>query len=180
MIALPGFVDTHWHLWNSTLRGLIDYLRPEQSYFPLTMRLGPLCTPSDAYINVKMAVPLAPSEEDRPQEMGSFCQNRNLSRTNRHLADLERWGLRRRTPGPPPFSSMNSTPADSNARLIASSVALIGLRFHPVRALIKRPALIAWLRGIARPRNRHPAYFQADLRPQGVLPRWHKLGPQSE
>lgn len=56
MIVLPGFVDTHWHLWNSTLRGLIDYLRPEQSYFPLTMRLGPLCTPSDAFINVKVAV----------------------------------------------------------------------------------------------------------------------------
>jgi len=56
MIALPGFIDTHWHLWNSTLRGLIDYLHAEQSYFPLTMRLGPLCMPADAYINVKLAV----------------------------------------------------------------------------------------------------------------------------
>lgn len=56
MIALPGFVDTHWHLWNSTLRGLISYLEPEDSYFPLTMRLGPLATPGDAYSNVRMAV----------------------------------------------------------------------------------------------------------------------------
>jgi hypothetical protein len=32
--------------------------------------------------------------------------------------------FRSRTPGPPPFSSMNSTPADSNARRIAKSLAL--------------------------------------------------------
>jgi hypothetical protein len=38
------------------------------------------------------------------------------------------WGrrlFRSRTPGPPPFSSMNSTPADSNARRIAKSLALV-------------------------------------------------------
>ena len=34
--------------------------------------------------------------------------------------------LRNRTPGPPPFSSMNSTPAASNARLMTSSVARRG------------------------------------------------------
>jgi hypothetical protein len=33
--------------------------------------------------------------------------------------------FRSRTPGPPPFSSMNSTPADSNARRIAKSLALV-------------------------------------------------------
>ena len=31
------------------------------------------------------------------------------------------FGIKARTPGPPPFSSMNSTPADSNARRIAKS-----------------------------------------------------------
>ena len=35
-------------------------------------------------------------------------------------------GLRRRTPGPPPFSSMNSTPALSKARLMTSRVARRG------------------------------------------------------
>jgi len=34
-------------------------------------------------------------------------------------------GLRRRTPGPPPFSSMNSTPAVSNARRRAASLASV-------------------------------------------------------
>ena len=33
--------------------------------------------------------------------------------------------FRSRTPGPPPFPSMNSTPADSNARRIAKSLALV-------------------------------------------------------
>jgi hypothetical protein len=33
--------------------------------------------------------------------------------------------LRIRTPGPPPFSSMNSTPADSNARRTAKSFAMV-------------------------------------------------------
>ena len=33
---------------------------------------------------------------------------------------FSRWRLRRRTPGPPPFSSMNSMPATSNARLMTS------------------------------------------------------------
>jgi hypothetical protein len=35
--------------------------------------------------------------------------------------------LRKRTPAPPPFSSMNSTPAASSARRITSSVARRGL-----------------------------------------------------
>ena len=34
--------------------------------------------------------------------------------------------LRNRTPGPPPFSSMNSTPASTSARLMTSRVALRG------------------------------------------------------
>ena len=35
MIALPGFVDTHFHLWSCILRA------SQESYFPLTLRLGP-------------------------------------------------------------------------------------------------------------------------------------------
>jgi len=32
MIAIPGFIDTHWHLWNSTLKNMP---RSDTSYFPL-------------------------------------------------------------------------------------------------------------------------------------------------
>jgi hypothetical protein len=41
-----------------------------------------------------------------------------------HVCDgLFFWRCRKRTPGPPPFSSMNSTPAPSKARRIARSLA---------------------------------------------------------
>jgi hypothetical protein len=41
------------------------------------------------------------------------------------LADFDRWRPRRRTPGPPPFSSMNSTPAASSVRRTAKSLAIV-------------------------------------------------------
>ena len=43
-----------------------------------------------------------------------------------HFRDFPFDRLRRRTPGPPPFSSMNSTPAFSKARLMTSRVARRG------------------------------------------------------
>jgi hypothetical protein len=42
-----------------------------------------------------------------------------------HLVGLARGRLRRRNPGPPPFSSMNSTPAISKARRTARSLASV-------------------------------------------------------
>jgi 5-methylthioadenosine/S-adenosylhomocysteine deaminase len=53
-IVLPGFVDTHWHLWNSHLRALIRGDDPKDGYFPLTLRAGPHCTPIDAYVAVRL------------------------------------------------------------------------------------------------------------------------------
>jgi hypothetical protein len=47
--------------------------------------------------------------------------------------------FRSRTPGPPPFSSMNSTPADSNARRIAKSLALVSavrFSFNSARRMV--------------------------------------------
>jgi cytosine/adenosine deaminase-related metal-dependent hydrolase len=54
-IVLPGFVDTHWHLWNSALRGLIDHT-PEHSYFPVKHALGPLYRPGDTYRSTRLAL----------------------------------------------------------------------------------------------------------------------------
>lgn len=48
-IVLPGFIDTHWHLWNGLFRGLVSYYRPELGYFPMKKLLGKLFTPDDIH-----------------------------------------------------------------------------------------------------------------------------------
>lgn len=54
-IALPGFVDTHWHLWNSHMRTLIQD-GPQLGYFPVVLRLGLQYTPEDTYRSVRLGV----------------------------------------------------------------------------------------------------------------------------
>ena len=53
MIAIPGFVDTHWHLWNSTLKNM---LRPDTSYFPLKQAFVAHFEPADHYAANRMAL----------------------------------------------------------------------------------------------------------------------------
>jgi cytosine/adenosine deaminase-related metal-dependent hydrolase len=55
MIALPGLIDTHWHLWNSQARNLIAD-GPELGYFPVVMRLGQVYMPEDTYRGVMLGV----------------------------------------------------------------------------------------------------------------------------
>jgi 5-methylthioadenosine/S-adenosylhomocysteine deaminase len=55
MIALPGLVETHWHLWNTLARSMAGD-RPENGYFPLVLRLGRQFTPEDAYRAVRLAL----------------------------------------------------------------------------------------------------------------------------
>ncbi|MDM0108394.1 amidohydrolase family protein [Variovorax sp. J22R24] len=55
-IVMPGFVDTHWHLWNSSLRALVRGDDGENGYFPVTLRLGPLFTPEDSYRSVRLGL----------------------------------------------------------------------------------------------------------------------------
>lgn len=49
MICMPGFIDTHWHLWTSSLRAVIRIDDPQRTYQPVTNRLGQLYTPEDSY-----------------------------------------------------------------------------------------------------------------------------------
>ena len=56
MIALPGFVDTHWHLWNTALRALVRGDDPQHGYFPVTLKYGPLCSPDDAECAVRLGL----------------------------------------------------------------------------------------------------------------------------
>jgi 5-methylthioadenosine/S-adenosylhomocysteine deaminase len=56
MIVLPGFIDTHWHLWCTPLRLIVRADDPKDGYFPTTIRVGRHCTPEDAYVGVRLGV----------------------------------------------------------------------------------------------------------------------------
>jgi 5-methylthioadenosine/S-adenosylhomocysteine deaminase len=56
MICMPGFVDTHWHLWTSLLRPFVRADVNELGYFPVSNRLGQLYTPEDSYRSVLLGV----------------------------------------------------------------------------------------------------------------------------
>ncbi len=56
MICMPGFVETHWHLWTSAMRPLMRQDDPKQSYFPVTSKLGQHMTPEDSYRAVRLGL----------------------------------------------------------------------------------------------------------------------------
>src|SRR5262249_2073662 len=56
MICMPGFIDTHWHLWTSVCRSIIRIDDPKRSYFPVTNALGQHYTPEDSYRSVRLGL----------------------------------------------------------------------------------------------------------------------------
>lgn len=56
MIVMPGFVDTHWHLWSTALRMIVRADDPKEGYFPTTVRLGRHFKPADSYIAVRLGI----------------------------------------------------------------------------------------------------------------------------
>ncbi|MFJ6650520.1 amidohydrolase family protein [Streptomyces sp. NPDC091290] len=55
LIVMPGFVDTHWHLWNSLLRGSVGDA-PGCDYFTVKRTLGPHHKPEDFYWAARFAL----------------------------------------------------------------------------------------------------------------------------
>jgi cytosine/adenosine deaminase-related metal-dependent hydrolase len=53
MIVLPGFVDTHWHLWGTLLRGVIGD-GPDHGWFARKGALAPYFTAEDTYLGVRL------------------------------------------------------------------------------------------------------------------------------
>lgn len=54
MIALPGLIDTHWHMWNTLLRSMSGD-KKEHGYFPTSENLGKAFTSEDMYRGVFLA-----------------------------------------------------------------------------------------------------------------------------
>jgi 5-methylthioadenosine/S-adenosylhomocysteine deaminase len=55
LLAIPGFVDTHWHLWNSLLRGTVADA-PGRDYFSVKRGLGPFHDIEDFYWAARFAL----------------------------------------------------------------------------------------------------------------------------
>jgi 5-methylthioadenosine/S-adenosylhomocysteine deaminase len=53
-IVIPGFVETHWHMWNSLLRSMAGD-KPELGYFPTVAALGKAFLPKDMYQGTRLA-----------------------------------------------------------------------------------------------------------------------------
>ena len=57
MLVMPGFVDTHWHLWTSALRAIVrNDDGANFGYFPMTARLGPQFTPDDCFRSASLGI----------------------------------------------------------------------------------------------------------------------------
>jgi len=54
MIALPGLVETHWHMWNTLLRSMAGD-RTEHGYFPTARQLGESYLPGDMYQGTRLS-----------------------------------------------------------------------------------------------------------------------------
>jgi hypothetical protein len=79
------------------------------------------------------------------------------SATNYFLGALGRRRCRKRTPGPPPFSSMNSTPPTSKARRTAKSFAVVidvSLSASSARRIVATPTADSRARSSARHRRK--------------------------
>jgi cytosine/adenosine deaminase-related metal-dependent hydrolase len=48
-LVLPGFIDTHQHLWNGLFRGLVRHYTPELGYFQMKDLLAKLYTPQNIH-----------------------------------------------------------------------------------------------------------------------------------
>jgi cytosine/adenosine deaminase-related metal-dependent hydrolase len=54
-IVMPGFVDTHWHMWEGVARNLAGD-EPKTGYFPHSRNLGVLFTPEDNARGVRLCL----------------------------------------------------------------------------------------------------------------------------
>jgi cytosine/adenosine deaminase-related metal-dependent hydrolase len=54
MLAMPGMVETHWHMWNTMLRSLSGDTK-ERGYFPLSEALGKVFQPEDMYLGTLLS-----------------------------------------------------------------------------------------------------------------------------
>ena len=111
MICMPGFVDTHWHLWTSVLRPIVRADDPRYGYFPVTSRLGPHYTPEDSYRSVRLG--LAEALSAGVTTVHNWAHNvRSPAHADAELRAMRDTGIRGRFAYGTPQGAPNDQPMD--------------------------------------------------------------------
>lgn len=94
MIVMPGLVETHWHMWNTLLRGMSGE-KPDYGYFRTTAMLGRMFEPGDMYQGTRLAA--AEAINSGITFVHDWCHNvRNPEFARQDLRALKESGLRAR------------------------------------------------------------------------------------
>jgi len=111
MICMPGFVDTHWHLWTSALRPLMRIDDPARGYFPVSSRLGAVYNPQDSYANVRLG--LAEALSAGATTVHNWAHNvRSPAHADAELRAMRDMGMRGRFSYGPAQGMPNEQPMD--------------------------------------------------------------------
>src|SRR4030095_1240835 len=110
MIVLPGFVETHWHMWNTLLRSFAGE-KADQGYFPTAAALGSVMTPEDMYHGTRLGA--AEALYSGITTVHDYCHNvRSRAHAEADIRALKEAGLRARwsygwLQGPPDTQTVN-------------------------------------------------------------------------
>lgn len=109
MLVLPGFVETHWHVWTSLLRSLAGD-RQEHGYFPTSRTVGAFYSAEDMYAAGRLAS--AEAIHSGITFLHDWCHNvRSPDHAEAALRALRETGVRAR------FSYGSPTGASSDASI---------------------------------------------------------------
>jgi cytosine/adenosine deaminase-related metal-dependent hydrolase len=93
-IVLPGFVETHWHMWNTLLRSMSGE-KADHGYFRTTATLGKSYEPGDMYQGTRLSC--AEAVNNGITFVHDWCHNiRGADYANEDLRALRESGLRAR------------------------------------------------------------------------------------
>ncbi|HYZ01237.1 MAG TPA: amidohydrolase family protein [Candidatus Binatia bacterium] len=110
-ICMPGFVETHWHLWTGVLRPVVRQDDPKQSYFPVTATLGAHYRPEDSYRAVRMG--LAEALSAGVTTVHNWAHNvRSPAHADAELSAMRDTGIRGRFSYGTPCDLANDEPMD--------------------------------------------------------------------
>jgi 5-methylthioadenosine/S-adenosylhomocysteine deaminase len=111
MICMPGFAETHWHLWTSSLRPIVRADDPQRGYFPVTARLGTHYTPEDSYRAVRLG--LAEAISAGVTSVHNWAHNvRSPAHADAEIAAMRDMGIRGRFAYGTPQGLPNDQPMD--------------------------------------------------------------------